>query len=79
VSAAGFAVLWPSTTPAQALAGLSLLGIGLGNLFPMGMSVTVALAPERTAPGERAGGGDDVARGAARAAHRRGASPTRRR
>jgi MFS family permease len=49
VSAAGFAVLWPSTAPAQALAGLSLLGIGLGNLFPMGMSVTVALAPERTA------------------------------
>jgi MFS family permease len=49
VSAAGFAVLWPSTAPVQALAGLSLLGIGLGNLFPMGMSVTVALAPERTA------------------------------
>jgi len=45
VSAAGFAVLWPSTTPAQALVGLSLLGIGLGNLFPMGMSVAVALAP----------------------------------
>jgi predicted MFS family arabinose efflux permease len=47
VTAAGFAVLWPSTAPAQALAGLSLLGIGLGNLFPMGLSVTVALAPER--------------------------------
>ena len=49
VTAAGFAILWPSTSPAQALAGLSLLGLGLGNLFPMGMSVTVALAPERTA------------------------------
>ena len=47
VAAAGFAVLWPSTGPAQALVGLSLLGIGLGNLFPMGMSVTVALAPGR--------------------------------
>jgi len=47
VAAAGFAVLWPSTGPAQALIGLSLLGIGLGNLFPMGLSVTVALAPER--------------------------------
>src|SRR5919112_885798 len=47
ITAAGFAVLWPSTGPAQALIGLSLLGIGLGNLFPMGMSVTVALAPER--------------------------------
>jgi MFS family permease len=47
VTAAGFAVLWPSTGPAQALIGLSLLGIGLGNLFPMGISVTVALAPGR--------------------------------
>jgi fucose permease len=48
-AAAGFAILWPSTGPAQALVGLSLLGIGLGNLFPMGLSVTVALAPERAA------------------------------
>src|SRR5215203_3421499 len=47
VAAAGFAILWPSAAPAQALVGLSLLGIGLGNLFPMGMSVTVALAPRR--------------------------------
>jgi fucose permease len=45
VTAAGFAVLWPSTGPAQALIGLSLLGIGLGNLFPMGMSVAVGLVP----------------------------------
>jgi MFS family permease len=45
VAAAGFLVLWPSTAPAQAFAGLVLLGIGLGNLFPMGISVTVALAP----------------------------------
>jgi fucose permease len=49
VTAAGFAILWPSTAPAQALIGLTLLGIGLGNLFPMGISVTVALAPERAA------------------------------
>jgi fucose permease len=49
VAAAGFAVLWPSTAPAQALIGLALLGIGLGNLFPMGMSLTVALVPERAA------------------------------
>jgi MFS family permease len=47
VTAAGFAILWPSTAPAQALVGLSLLGIGLGNLFPMGLSVAVALAPRR--------------------------------
>jgi MFS family permease len=45
VTAAGFAILWPSTGPGQALVGLSLLGLGLGNLFPMGLSVTVALAP----------------------------------
>ncbi|MFL6046991.1 MAG: MFS transporter [Propionibacteriaceae bacterium] len=45
VAAAGFTVLWLST--ALALIGLSLLGIGLGNLFPMGVSVAVALAPDR--------------------------------
>ena len=49
VATAGFAVLWPSTGPVQALIGLSLLGLGLGNLFPMGLSVTVGLAPERSA------------------------------
>src|SRR3954452_23058415 len=47
LTALGFAVLWPATAPGQALAGLALLGVGLGNLFPMGVSVTVALAPER--------------------------------
>jgi fucose permease len=47
ITAAGFAILWPSSGPAQALVGLSLLGLGLGNLFPMGLSVTVALAPNR--------------------------------
>ena len=49
VTAGGFAILWPAAAPAQALIGLSLLGIGLGNLFPMGLSVTVALAPDRAA------------------------------
>ena len=49
VTAVGFAIMWPSTAPAQAVAGLVLLGIGVGNLFPMGMAVTVALAPGRTA------------------------------
>lgn len=47
VAAAGFAVMWPSNAPAQAFVGLALLGIGLGNLFPMGMSVAVGLAPEQ--------------------------------
>jgi predicted MFS family arabinose efflux permease len=47
LAAAGFAVLWPATGPAAALTGLVLLGIGLGNLFPMAVSVVVALAPDR--------------------------------
>jgi len=49
VTAVGFAILWSCTAPAHALVGLSLLGIGLGNLFPMGVSVAVALASERAA------------------------------
>ena len=49
MAAAGFAILWPSTGPAQALVGLSLLGTGLGNLFPMGTSLAVALAPDQAA------------------------------
>jgi fucose permease len=49
LAAAGFAVLWPSTGPVQALIGLLLLGVGLGNLFPMGVSVTVALGPGQAA------------------------------
>jgi fucose permease len=49
VTACGFAILWPSTAPLPALAGLTLLGIGLGNLFPMGIALTVALAPDRAA------------------------------
>jgi fucose permease len=47
VAAAGFAVLWPSAAPAQAVAGLALLGVGIGNLFPLAISVAVAMAPGR--------------------------------
>lgn len=49
VAVAGFAILWTSTAPAPALFGLALLGIGLGNLFPMAVSLAVALAPEHAA------------------------------
>jgi predicted MFS family arabinose efflux permease len=49
MAAAGFAILWPSKGIVQALTGLTLLGIGLGNLFPMGISLTVALAPGQAA------------------------------
>jgi MFS family permease len=47
VTAVGFAILWPSRAPLPALAGLSLVGLGVGNLFPMGIAVTVALVPAR--------------------------------
>jgi predicted MFS family arabinose efflux permease len=47
VTAVGFAILWPSRAPVPALLGLSLLGLGVGNLFPMGISLTVALVPAR--------------------------------
>jgi predicted MFS family arabinose efflux permease len=46
LTAVGFALLWPATSPAMALAALLVLGIGLGNLFPLGLSVTVGLAPK---------------------------------
>jgi predicted MFS family arabinose efflux permease len=48
VSAAGFALLWPASSPVQAVAGLAVCGVGLGNLFPLGVAVTVGLAPDRT-------------------------------
>ena len=47
VTAGGFAILWPSSSSLQALLGLTVLGVGIGNLFPLGLSVTVSLAPER--------------------------------
>jgi fucose permease len=47
VTAGGFAVLWPTATPGQALAGLALTGLGLGNLFPLALSFTVGLVPDR--------------------------------
>jgi fucose permease len=49
LAAVGFAVLWPARSPAQAAVGLLLVGIGIGNLFPLGLSVTVGLVPGRSA------------------------------
>ena len=40
-------MLWPSSSPVQAVAGLLIVGLGLGNLFPLGLAVTVALAADR--------------------------------
>jgi fucose permease len=50
IAGVGFAVLWPSAAPAQAVAGLVLLGLGIGNLFPMGLALAVGLAPDRSGP-----------------------------
>lgn len=51
VGTVGFAVLWPATTAPLAVVGLALLGVGSGsgsgNLFPMGISLAVSLAPGR--------------------------------
>lgn len=47
VSVVGFVVLWTSTATPQTLLGLTALGLGIGNLFPMGMSIAVSLAPGR--------------------------------
>ena len=49
VTLVGFTVLWPAPTSAQAAVGLTLLGVGLGNLFPMGLSIAIALAPGASA------------------------------
>ncbi|MGD9959277.1 MFS transporter [Nocardioides sp.] len=49
IAGVGFAVLWPSATIVQALLGLALLGLGIGNLFPMALSIAVAVAPDRAA------------------------------
>jgi fucose permease len=46
LTALGFAILWPATAATTALAGLLVIGLGLGNLFPLGLSVTVGLAPD---------------------------------
>jgi len=50
VTVVGFGVFWPSTAPGQAVAGLGLLGVGLGNLFPMALSLAVSVAPGRAGP-----------------------------
>ena len=47
VALAGFAIVWPSTAPAPSAVGMLLLGVGVGNLFPMGLSVAVSLTPAR--------------------------------
>ncbi len=47
LSAAGFALLWPAGSAVTVFAGLAVIGLGLGNLFPLGLAVCVGLAPDR--------------------------------
>ncbi len=47
LTAVGFVVVWTSAEPAQAATGMALLGMGIGNLFPMAVSAAVAVAPEQ--------------------------------
>jgi fucose permease len=44
----GFAVLWTATGPAPTVAGLLLLGLGVGNLFPTSVSLALGVAPDRS-------------------------------
>ncbi|MGL4340585.1 MAG: MFS transporter [Rhodoglobus sp.] len=46
ISAVGFLVLWPTTAVLSAFIGLILLGVGLGNLFPLGLSQMLSLVPD---------------------------------
>lgn len=41
----GFAILRLAATPPPAVLGLFLLGLGVGNLYPMGVALAVSLAP----------------------------------
>jgi MFS family permease len=50
IAAVGFVFLWPAAGPGQAVVGLVLLGVGIGNLFPMALSLAVSLAPGRAGP-----------------------------
>jgi predicted MFS family arabinose efflux permease len=47
-AAAGVAVLWAAEAPVTGAAGLLLAGIGVGNLFPLGLALAVATAPGLT-------------------------------
>ncbi|MBM6402598.1 MFS transporter [Phycicoccus sonneratiae] len=49
VALVGFVVAWPSTTPLPSTIGMALLGTGVGNLFPLGLSIAVSVAPQHAA------------------------------
>jgi fucose permease len=48
VALAGFPLFWLSTVPALSLLGLFVVGLGVGSVYPLAISVGVATAPGRT-------------------------------
>jgi cyanate permease len=48
VTAGGFVVVWLSGVPAVAIAGLLVCGVGVGNLYPLSLALTLAAAPRNT-------------------------------
>ena len=53
LTVSGWALAWLATTPAPALTGLALTGVGIAGLYPLGMSLVLATVP---AFGDRATG-----------------------
>jgi MFS family permease len=45
VTAAGFVLFWLAGLPALAIAGLFFCGLGLANLYPLSLAITLAAAP----------------------------------
>jgi fucose permease len=45
---AGFPLFWLATVPALSLVGLFVVGLGVGSVYPLAISVGVAAAPGRT-------------------------------
>jgi fucose permease len=45
VTAAGFPLVWLSGVPAIAVAGLLVCGLGVANLYPLSLALTLAAAP----------------------------------
>jgi fucose permease len=48
VALAGFPLFWLSAVPALSLLGLFVVGLGVGSIYPLAISVGVAAAPGRT-------------------------------
>lgn len=49
LTAMSFPLFWLATEPAVAAIGLVLLGLGLGNSFPLALALTIGTAPEQAA------------------------------